>query len=261
VVCSLIIASLLLGSSMARAGSIFLTGHDADFHAVRGPNHAGAINLNRVAIGFVRSPDANRFVTERSVFLFVESRSPAPSGHTQGKEGIVASGFRECAGPTRVDCDFEHHDAVTLDGELDKLGTQYDAIVVASDFGGLLTQAELDILNRRSADIVDFLNEGGGLYAMAESNSGEGLTPEGSHFGFLPLPVGSARQERFEESVEVWPIGGSLGLTNADVNGNYAHNFFQDPSGLEIVDIDGQGILSLAGRVELEYAPEQAREE
>jgi hypothetical protein len=48
---------------------------------------------------------------------------------------------------------------------------------VASDFGGILTQAELNILNADSSNIINFPNSGGGLYAMAEHNSGAGLTP------------------------------------------------------------------------------------
>ena len=45
----------------------------------------------------------------------------------------------------------------------------YDVIIVASDYGGWLRQDELDILNDRADDVVDFVNAGGGLIALAES--------------------------------------------------------------------------------------------
>jgi len=246
----LMVASLLAGSSLASAGSIFLTGHDPDFHAVRGRNSQGAITINVVAVDFVRDPAFNPLVTDTSAFLFVESKISPPLGHTAGKNGMIASGFIECT-PTQFECDFEHHDATTLDGELDLLGTKYDALVVASDFGGLLTQAELDLLNHRSADILDFLAAGGGLYAMAESNSGARLTPDGGHFDFLPFDVTSTSGTRLEEGVDVWPFGEKLGLTTDDTNKNHSHNVFGDSFvgdtfGLEIVDVGRMGILSVA---------------
>ena len=70
--------------------------------------------------------------------------------------------------------------------------------MVASDFGGILRQAELDILNDRKIDIINFLNAGGGLYAMSEGNGGVGLTPGGGHFGFLPFVTSSVNLDASE---------------------------------------------------------------
>lgn len=231
----------------AWAGSIFLTGHDPDFHALDlGANPAGAMNINNAAIGFVTDSVFNPFTAGGTQkFLFVESKGSAPGGHTNGVNGIVASGY--VAGT-----DFDHHDASTLNGALDELGTTYNAIVVASDFGGILTQAELDILNARSGDIVNFLNAGGGLYAMAESNGGVGLTPNGGYFGFLPFVVSSTAFAQTESGITVTAFGAGLGLTNSDVNGNFSHNIFTATFGLNIVDVDQFGnTLSLAGRGEI----------
>ena len=157
--------------------------------------------------------------------------------------GIVNSGYI-------LNSDFEHHNATTLNAELNLLGTKYAGIVVASDFGGVLTSAELDILNARSADIIAFLNLGGGIYAMAESNSQGALTPNGGQFGFLPFIVTSLQLNQGETGYTVTPFGASLGLTNADVNDNASHNIFiGTPLGLSIVDIDAVGnTISLAGR-------------
>lgn len=237
-----VIVALSLGSNLW-AGAIFLTGHDPDFHGIRGANQTGARNINQVAIDFITDATFNVFTAGGvNKFLFVESRIDVPTGHTEGVDGIVASGFT-------LGTDFEHHDASTLNGELDLLGTKYNGVVVASDFGGLLTQDELDILNSRSGDIIDFLNAGGGLYAMAESNGGAGLTPDGGQFGYLPFVVSSSPLNQFEVGNTVTPFGASLGLTDADVNGNASHNVFDGTFGLNIVDLDSdQRILSLAGR-------------
>jgi hypothetical protein len=240
---ALVLSALVLGlTAPGWPGSIFLTGHDPDFHAFVGANALGAQHINQVAVGFVRDAAFNPFVGVGSRFLFVESAIAPPGGHVIGKNGIVASGFTEGV-------DFEHHTAATLNAELNELGTTYDAIVIASDFGGILTQAELDILNARSADIIAFLNAGGGLYAMAESNSGAGLTPAGGHFDFLPFVVSSTQLNQGEAGFTVTPFGAGLGLVDADVNGNASHNVFDGTFGLNIVDVDATGrIMSLAGR-------------
>lgn len=175
-------------------------------------------------------------------FLFVESKISPPSGHRNGVQGMIQSGFS-------LGTNFEHHDASTLAGELSLLGSKYNALVVASDFGGVLTQAELNILNSHSSSIIDFLNQGGGLYAMAEGDSGAGLTPAGGHFGYLPFVAANAVLNQPEVGNSVTPFGASLGLTNSDVNGNASHNIFTATSGLNAVDVDSNGnILSLAGR-------------
>ena len=230
-------AIVLAVANVTWAGSIFLTGHDPDFHAQA---LQGAKNINAVAIGYVRDPLFNQFAGLR--FLFVESAMAPPAGHLVGKAGIVASGFVEGV-------DFDPHTAATLNAALDLLGTTYDSIVVASDHGGLLTQAELDILNARSANIISFLNAGGGIYAMAESNSGARLTPGGGHFRFLPFVASTTGKNQSEVGTTVTAFGAGLGLTDADVSTAFAHNIFDAAFGLNIVDIDTDAqILSLAGR-------------
>ena len=247
ILCQAVLVTVLLVNA-GWAGSIFLTGHDPDFHALSGfpENPIGAQNINTTAINFVTDPTFNSFTNGGiNKFLFVESKILPPFGHRNGVNGMIASGFTSGV-------DFEHHDASTLDAELDLLGTKYNAIVVASDFGGVFTQAELDILNSRSNDIIDFLNVGGGLYAMAEGNSGSGLTPDGGHYGYLPFVVTSTSFNQSETGLTVTPFGASLGLSDSDVNGNFSHNIFLDTSGtLDAVDLDADGnILSVAGRTD-----------
>jgi PEP-CTERM motif len=238
--CIAVLATLLVGAVRAEAGAIFLTGHDPDFHAVLGGNTTGARAINTTAIEYIMDPLFNPYGS--LPFIFVESNLPPPGGHTFGEAGIVVSGYT-------TGVDYVNHDALTLNTALNGLGTLYGGIVVASDFGGDLRQAELDILNARSADIISFLNSGGGLYAMAESNNGAGLTPGGGHFGFLPFIVTSTGFDQSEVGITVTAFGASLGLTNADVNGNASHNIFTGTGGMQVVDRDQFGnILTLATR-------------
>lgn len=233
--------TLLTTAQFASAGAIFLTGHDPDFHA---SSNAGAQHINQAAITFIMDTTFNLAVAGGATkFLFVESNISTPGGHRIGKNGIIASGFVEGT-------DFDQVNASALNAALDGLGSIYGGLVIASDFGGLLTQAELDILNSRSADIIDFLNiDNGGLFAMAQGDGGSGLTPGGGHFGFLPFVTSSTPADQSEAGTTVTAFGASLGLTNADVSANFSHNIFNGTFGLDIVDTDGQGrILTLAGR-------------
>ena len=230
------------GIARAEAGAIFLTGHDPDFHGILGGHDDGAQHINNRAISFIMDPGFNPFAA--LPFLFVESKIPVPGGHTVGEAGIMASGYVPGV-------DYVAADATTLNAALNGLGTLYGGIVVASDFGGILTQAELNILNARSADIITFLNAGGGLYAMAESNGGAQLTPGGGHFAFLPFIVSSTAFDAAEVGNVVTPFGLSLGLVNGDVNGNFSHNYFTSTGGMTPVDLfngDPDRPLSLAFR-------------
>ena len=242
-------ATVFVAPAALGAGSIFLTGHDPDFHAYVGitfdfGNGPGAVRINQAAISFIQDPGFNPFVGAAPKFLFVES-SLSPPGHVDGELGIVLSGYT-------AGVNYDKADASTLNGALNLLGVPggYSAIVVASDFGGILSQAELDILNARQADIGSFINAGGGLYAMAEGNNGTHLTPNGGWFEFVPGLLTSTAFNQTEFGITVTPFGASLGLTNDDVNGNASHNIFLNIGGLSPVDIDSQGnFLSVAGRI------------
>ncbi|MDD5759215.1 MAG: PEP-CTERM sorting domain-containing protein [Desulfobulbaceae bacterium] len=230
---------------MAEAGSIFLTGHDADFHAVMG-NTTGARNIITSAVNFIRDSSYNTKVTSSSKILFVDSNIAPPSGHIDSVLGMTSSGYVNGT-------DFDVYDFNNLNAGLNLLGTTYDSIVVASDFGGTLRQAELDILNSRSADIISFLNTGGGLFAMSEGNNGAGLTPNGGWYGFLPFVVSSANLNEAENGNTVTAFGTGLGLSVSDINGNYSHNIFNSTFGLNVVDYNSHGdILSLAGRGQID---------
>jgi hypothetical protein len=236
-------AALIALPATGHAGSVFLTGHDPDFHALLGANALGAQHINQDAISYIMDPSFNPYKSGGvNKFLFVESSISPPAGHVDGLGGLVASGYVNGV-------DFERHDAASLNSELNLLGTKYAGVVVASDFGGILTQAELNILDARSADLITFLNNGGGLYAMAEADGGAGLTPGGGHFGFLPFIVTENALDQAETGFTVTAYGAGLGLTANDINGNASHNVFTGTGGMNVVDNDAAGnILSLASR-------------
>jgi len=221
---------------------IFLTCDDPDFHAV---DNVGARNLFTIGIEFITDPTTNAFSGEVNKFLFVQSNIPVPGGHRDGINGLIASGFVEGV-------DFEQHNASTLNAELDQLGTKYNAIVVASDFGGILTDDELEILNNRASDIISFINQGGGLMALAESNLAGQLTPTQQHFGFLPFVVSSAPLSQNPQGV-LTDFGESLGLVDSDVAGSPSHCIFEERGILEVVYFDdSENILAIAGVIEIE---------
>jgi hypothetical protein len=127
--------------------------------------------------------------------------------------------------------------------------SNYDVVVVASDYGGWLRQAELDILNARSSAIISFINGGGGLVAFAESGGASGSQTTHNRFGFLPFVVSSTPLSQSETANTLTPFGTSLGLVNNDINGNFSHNVFTKTGPLQIVDVDPTNeILSAAER-------------
>jgi PEP-CTERM motif len=232
----------------AMAGSFFLTGHDPDFHATAG-NTVGAQHINQRAISFVTDPAFNPFAAGGiTKFLFVEDTTIGiPGGHLSGTAGLVASGF-----VPGVNFDVAGSAAI-LDTLLKAgaLGTTYDALVIGSDFGGLFTQAQLDVLIADSGIVKTFLNAGGGLYAMSECNNPSVAPCLTSHdaFGYLPFLVTGSPVSEFESGNILTAFGLSLGLTNPDINGNFSHSVFVNSGGLNTVDTDATGeILSIAGR-------------
>ncbi len=234
---ALLVATGLFGAN-AQAGSIVLTGHDPDFHSAYG--EPDEIYFNQNALSFVMDPLYNSFVATATKFLFVESSISVPGGHVDGLSGMANSGYVQGV-------DFDKADASTLAAALSQLGTTYSALVVASDFGGILTQAELNILNANSSNIINFLNAGGGLYAMSESNTGAGLTPGGGQFGYLPFTTTSVAIGYCGQT-SVTAYGSSEGFQNMHVCAD--HNYFTGTFGLNVVDfIPGTNeIITLAGR-------------
>ena len=231
-------AASLLFAGAAYAGPVFLTGHDADFHAQG--QHSGEAQLE-IALRFVTN---DTFDDGSTKFLWVESFLPATSGHRVGFNGL------DEVGVTSANVDW-----VNAAGFATVDLSDYSAIVVASTFGGMLTSAETNALNARSTDIATFVNAGGGLAAFAECGAGfsdcdsSNVVPGTVLYGFVPVgAVASSTAPPYT----LTPYGLSLGLTSADVNDCCTHNSFASAAGLNVVDFDSNGNpTTLAGIVQI----------
>lgn len=229
----------LAATNLATAGPIFLTGHDPDFHS---QDSTGAQNLLKSALNYVTGGTT---FSGTDKFLWVESRpASVPGGHRIGENGLASVGLS-------LGLNYDRANATEL-SSIDFSG--YSAIVVASSFGGLLSRAELDELIARSTDIATFVNNGGGLLALAEcypcgANLLAGATAP-DLFGFVPLsgivPLGTSGP------YTVTPAGGAapFNLTSGDVN-DPTHNSFllsSVPSALTVLDTQPDGnAVTLAG--------------
>ena len=237
--------TVLLPLGEASAGNVFVTGHDPIWHSFFGGNAAGANNLATAGIDFARGGSA-------LPFLFVESEAPTPIPAGNARTAPFLTSQLGYAGT-----DFVVMNAADLTALPDFRNalSGFSAIVVASDHGGMLTAAELGFLNSHATDILDYINGGGGLYAEAESNA-TGLIGATPRFGFLPFLVSSNDFNASEVTNTVTPFGAAAPflLTNADVNGNFSHNFFASTGGMNPVDLfngnPGQPLtLAFSGRL------------
>ena len=233
-----VVLALCAAPFAVHAGPVFLTGHDPDFHSQ--PGLGNGDNLLAKGLGFVTGGTFNDGVASTK-FLWVESDIAAPGGHVKGY------GSLDDVGAT-LGIDY---DIVNAAGFAAANLANYNAIAVASSFGGTLTRAELDALIARKTDIENFINAGGGLFASAECfpcganllGSATGL------FGFLPVVVTSiGANPPFTPTA----FGTSLGLTVADLN-DPTHNSFGLVGGLNVVDTDASGnATTLAGVVRID---------
>ena len=235
---NLIVAAAATGvltlAGPAMAGAIFLTGHDPDFHTQAG----NGANLLRAGLNFVTGGTYNDH-NAATKFLWVESAIPIPGGHLRGANSLPLIGA--IAG-----LDYDVVDAAGLAGVN---FANYNAIAIASTFGGTLTSAELTGLVARENDIKAFINAGGGLFASAECYPcGANLAGSAANlFAFLPVTVTSIGAN---PPFTVTPYGfQTFSLTNADLN-DPTHNSFGLVGGLNVVDTDSLGnATTLAGIV------------
>jgi hypothetical protein len=231
-----IIASFAFAGT-AKAGAVFLTGHDPDFHSQ--PGAGLGHDLLETALSYVTGGSYN---TGAAKFLWVEA-APAdlggiPGGHLYGVNGLLSLGLVQGV----------NFDVANAAAFLGVNLSNYSAIGVASTFGGLLSAAELTALTGRSADIATFVNGGGGLFASAECYPcGANLAGSAANlFAFVPVTVTSIGAS---PPFHVTAFGASLGLTDADMN-DPTHNSFGLVGGLNIVDTDAAGnATTLAGNV------------
>jgi hypothetical protein len=248
-----LIMTLVFAPAIGWAGPVFITGHDPDFHA---QDSTGAQNLLREGLNFVTGGTFDDGPATK--FLWVESRIAPPGGHRTGELGLNAIGLTLGVNYDRVNA----AELATVNFSL------YKAIAIASSFGGLLGEAELDGLIARKADITAFINAGGGLLALAECfPTGFGcqadlLTgPTSKLYSYLPVSVSSIPPS---PPFTVTAFGASLGLTNSDIN-DPTHNSFGLIGGLNPVDLDTSsqattlaGVVTISGGGFVPTIPEPA---
>lgn len=222
------------------AGPVFLTGHDPDFHA---QDSVQAQNLLNTGLGFVTG-GAQANTTKK--FLWVESFLDPTAGHRVGEDGLNALGLTLGS----------HYDWVNAAGFASANLSDYEAVAIASSFGGMLTQAELDALIARKLDIATFVNSGGGLLALSECAPSSGfcladtLGSNPNLFGFLPIAVTSVATSA---PYSLTAAGAAMfpGLTDEDMN-DPTHNSFGKVGGLTVIDTDVNGVATtLAGNVRI----------
>jgi hypothetical protein len=223
----LLLAGLVAASGNAFAatgGSIFITGHDPVWHSQPGGNSVGAKHLAEAGIDFARNGSATKF-------LFIEAKTDTVPGGNAYENPFLSSNLKYSG-----QYDVMNFEDLTGLSNFRTALNNYSAIVVASDHGGMLGGDELGFLNNHSGDIIDYINNGGGLAAFAESNAtGQiGSTPR---FQFLPFLVSSSDFQSAETANTVTPFGASLGLSDSDVNGNFSHNYFTQTGGMTPVDL------------------------
>ena len=223
-----------------QSGRVFVTGHDPDFHGHEGApqsNEDGARHILQRAITYT-----TRAAASPKLLLVTGTEDQGPE-YIDPRLTLAEAGYAFDVAHA-ADADDAARDLRTVDF------SAYDGIVVASDFGGWLTQDEVDVLNERAAAIEAFVTAGGGLVALAESQSSD-------DFGFLPFIVSALPTGEVESGLAVTQFGEEIGLTDEDVNGSVYHNWFASGGLLRAVDVDTRGtpdedddrVVSLAGEL------------
>lgn len=214
---------LLAGMSPAFAGKIFVSGQDSD-------------DSNHVSLAF-----------GAQLLTFVGT------GNTNGGSGILVLGGYTGTSATNINA----WNGVALQSLTAVSGAAAIAAQSFAGFAGILmpsadaqttggmTQAELDAINARAADIAAFVNGGGNLMAFTQ----EGLT---GSFGWFPgggLTTSAISTSNIGQTAALAAAG--LIATDAEIAGDLFHNNFTGPQGffgLSVLATDlGTGAATILG--------------
>jgi hypothetical protein len=225
--------ALGVSASPAAAGGLVVTASDPDYHAAAPgqKNTTGARHFLQRAVEHVVSFGPPK------ILLVTDTRNPG-GDQSDPRLGLTAAGLT-----------FDVADDGAAGGGVKDLHTvdfsDYNVIIVASDFGGWLRQEEVDILNARTNDLHSYLTAGGGLIVLGETGSRKKhVGVDSGRYGFLsflsptPNPV---RLDQHAHNYVVTPEGFAFGLTTADVNDNASHGYFTSTSGLDVLFRDAAG--------------------
>ena len=220
-------ASVMVGGS-ASAGRLFLSGHDPDFHGMTQQSGANELAL---ALNYVTN---GTYTGTAQRFLWVESyyRHTDYPGHRRGYHSLETLGLTTANMEWLDGTDFMSADL-----------SQFSAIVIASSFGGLLSDTEIQALSARRTDVANFVNRGGGLAAFAECGFGfyncdtATILPTTQLYGFLPGITSISTLPDYT----VTQAGLDFGLDPLDVNDCCSHNSFLPVRHLTALDYDANG--------------------
>ena len=117
-----------LACMTATGGSIFVSGHDADFHASLGPNPTGAQDLINRALDFARDGNGAPILVIQS-----DTSNISLGDHTDSLNGLISSGYSAAATPGNHFVQVNATQFLTINLSL------YSALFIPSDHGGTLT--------------------------------------------------------------------------------------------------------------------------
>src|SRR5258706_5728316 len=149
----------LCAPASSLAGSVFVTGHDPDYHSIEGnvTNLVGAQHIIQRALEFTRNGN-----TAPILFIQTDTSNLALplNDHLDSEDGLIASGFTAAGTPGNHYVRVNATEFATINLSL------FSAIFVASDHGGTLAGNDLQAINSRTADILSYINAGGCLRAL-----------------------------------------------------------------------------------------------
>lgn len=128
----------------------------------------------------------------------------------------------------------------------------FEMIAVVSDrintSSGGLTQAELDALNARDADVAEFVNTGGGLFGLSNCALTDPYGYLGGVGGFTCGALGSNQQDNIEPT----PEGQALGITSTNLDVCCWHDTYKAfPAFLKVLavypDVSGKPAAAIGG--------------
>jgi len=235
---------LALVPGQALAGRLVATGHDADLHCGSSGATGPQCHYVKVAVGYVRAGAPNP-----NLPVLVLDRLDLDM------QRAIDSAFGKGTVPMKVvDPRSEEFKTLAI------TTAAFSAVAVASDYtcGGCdLNESgatpDSDAINARKADFEVFFNAGGGIFAAAGANHGDGDASNGAdnYYSFLPLPVGGVA---VSPPFTLTDIGKSLGFedskaspaigTSDDINCCLTHNSFTLPaagSALQVAEKDSKG--------------------
>jgi hypothetical protein len=226
----------------AEAGRFVATGHDADLHCAAQNQQC---HFLQVAVNYVRAG-----APTPSLPVLVLDNSPSVVDQALTK--VFGTSFPRVVvdpgTPTGAQTPAFAATAITT--------SNFSAVIVASDItcGGCTLNTftatpDSDAINSRKADFTAFFNAGGGIFALAGADHGDGSAADDVYYKFLPLPVGGVS---VNEPFTLTPDGIALGLhdspngigTNDDINCCPTHNSFTEPplsSAIKVAERDATG--------------------